>query len=78
MLVCNGNEIDLLVPRSVDDGEREARNQTFAKSSGHERAGTRRPGDALCRLFNGDKKPEPKSAEARFIELRARVKFRPG
>jgi hypothetical protein len=78
MLMRDGNEIDLLLPRSVDDAEGEASDQTPSKSSGHWRPGVRRFSDAPGCLFDGDQEPEAEAAETRFIEVRARVKFRPG
>ncbi len=78
MLMRDGDEMNLLVPRSVDDAEREAWNQTLSKSPDHRRAGIRRLRDALRRLFDGDQESEPQAAETGFIEVRTRVEFRPG
>lgn len=78
MLMRDGDEINLLVPRSVDDAEREAWNETLSESPGHRRAGIRRLGDALRRLFDSDQESEPQAPETGFIEVRARVEFRPG
>jgi hypothetical protein len=78
MLMRDGNEIDLLVPHSVDDAEGEASDQTLSKSSAHRRAGIRRLSDALRCLFDSNQELKTEPAETRFIEVRARVEFRPG
>jgi len=78
MLMRDGNEIDLLVPRSVDDAEGEPCDQTLSESFSHRRAGIRRSSNAPRCLFDSTQEPETEPAETGFIEVRARVEFRPG
>ena len=77
VLVSDGNKKHVLIPSSVDDVERKASNQSFAKSSSQWRARTGRGVNALRRLLDRRQKAYPKPLKARFIEIDGRIEFRP-
>jgi len=68
VLVSDGDEVDLLVPGSVDDAEREAGNQPLAIVPAQRRAAGRRRRDPLRGLFDRSKEAQAEAFEARLVE----------